>query len=285
MTEGQAGRPWERDRDERGRWFDGVADDYHAARPGYPPALYDDLVDLGALGEGTRVLEVGPGTGQASADLAARGGHVTAVELGANLAAILRARFATTGEVEVVEGDALALDLPVSGYDLIASGTAWHWLAPDRAVSWAHERLAPGGWLAVWWHVFGDDGERDDPFGDAVGPLLDRLFPSRGTSSGSFALDTEARVAELTAGGRFGHVTERRYRWVGRHGATELRRLWATWSTDHVLPPAEHRRVLDAVEQLARDDFGGVVERPYVTVLYAAPRLDPAEVAEVRVGG
>lgn len=267
-----SGRPWEAEREQRRRWFDGVAEDYDAARPRYPSALFDDLVALGALGPSAHVLEVGPGSGQATVDLADRARRVTAVELGPNLARLARGRFAATASVEIVEGDALDLELAAGGFDLVASGTAWHWLPTERAVPWAHERLAPGGWLAVWWHVFGDEGGRPDPFGDAVGPLLDRLYPSRASSSGPFALDRKARIAELTADDRFGPVTERRYEWEGRHTAAELRRLWSTWSTDHELRTAEHAGVLDAVEHLARDDFDDLVVRPYVTVLYAAPR-------------
>lgn len=263
--------PWEGARDQRRRWFDQVADAYAAARPRYPTELYDDLTALGALTPRTRVLEVGAGTGQATVDLAARAAHVTAVELGTNLAELARRQVAST-KVEVVEGDALELALPTAGFDLVASATAWHWLAPERSVAWAAERLSPGGWLAVWWHVFGDDGGRPDPFGDAVGPLLDRLFPSRATSTGPYATDADARTSELTSGGRFGPVTRRRYEWEGRHTADELRRLWSTWSTDHDLDPQDHRRVLDEVQRLATDDFDGVVVRPYTTVLYATQR-------------
>ena len=31
--------------------------------------------------------------------------------------------------------------------------------------------------------------------------------------------------------------------------------------------------MLDALEALARDEFGGVVERPYLTPIYVASRL------------
>lgn len=265
--------PWEAERDDRRRWFDQVADAYDAARPRYPTELYDDLAALGALTPSTRVLEVGAGTGQATVDIAARAAHVTAVELGVNLAELARHRLAATGNVEVVERDALELALPTAGFDLVASATAWHWLPPDRSVPWAAERLAPGGWLAVWWHIFGDvGGRRPDPFGDAVSPLLDRLFPSRATSTGPYAADADARTSELTAGGRFGSVSERRYEWEGRHTAEEVRLLWSTWSNDHDLDPDDHRRVLDEVERLANDGFGGEVVRPYTTVLYATPR-------------
>ncbi|CAM5396715.1 hypothetical protein SMICM304S_10061 [Streptomyces microflavus] len=47
------------------RIFDEDAELYDRARPGYPPGLYDDLAELAGAGPGSRVLEVGCGTGQA----------------------------------------------------------------------------------------------------------------------------------------------------------------------------------------------------------------------------
>src|SRR6266545_4738205 len=58
--------------------FNQAADLYDRARPGYPPALFDDLAELAGVGPGCRVLEIGPGTGQATVPLAERGCHVVA---------------------------------------------------------------------------------------------------------------------------------------------------------------------------------------------------------------
>ena len=62
-------------REERGRLerrrsiFDQAAELYDRARPRYPPALFDDLAGLAGIGAGVRVLEVSPGTGQATGRL------------------------------------------------------------------------------------------------------------------------------------------------------------------------------------------------------------------------
>jgi ubiquinone/menaquinone biosynthesis C-methylase UbiE len=52
--------------------FDDVAERYDRARPGYPAELFDDLAALTGLRAGDRVLEIGPGTGQATLPLARR---------------------------------------------------------------------------------------------------------------------------------------------------------------------------------------------------------------------
>ena len=65
--------------------FDEIPNDYDA-RPDYPPEVFELLVEHAELGPGTRVLEIGPGTGQATLPMLALGAHVTAVEPGARLA-------------------------------------------------------------------------------------------------------------------------------------------------------------------------------------------------------
>lgn len=74
------------------------------------------LADSGALARiaeataarsGDRVLEVGPGLGGLTAVLAAGGAEVLAVEIDPALAGFLRAAFADTPHVRVLEGDAL----------------------------------------------------------------------------------------------------------------------------------------------------------------------------------
>jgi hypothetical protein len=83
--------------------FDQAAELYDRARPGYPPALFEDLAELAGVGPGCRVLEIGPGTGQATVPLAERGCHIVAVELGVELATIATHHVAGGDEAFFVE--------------------------------------------------------------------------------------------------------------------------------------------------------------------------------------
>jgi ubiquinone/menaquinone biosynthesis C-methylase UbiE len=66
-----------RDRERLRKTFGSVAEQYDRARPEYPQEIYDDLAELAALEPGSRVLEIGPGSGKATAELARRGYSVT----------------------------------------------------------------------------------------------------------------------------------------------------------------------------------------------------------------
>ncbi|MDH6117322.1 hypothetical protein ABH930_001693 [Kitasatospora sp. GAS204A] len=69
--------------------FNAAASTYQRGRPPYPAAVFDLLAGRCGLRPGTRVLEIGAGTGLATGPLLAAGAHVVAVEPGENLAAIL----------------------------------------------------------------------------------------------------------------------------------------------------------------------------------------------------
>jgi 16S rRNA (adenine1518-N6/adenine1519-N6)-dimethyltransferase len=70
----------------------------------------DRIVELGQLGPGDAVLEVGAGTGLLTRRLAASAGAVVAVELDGRLADVLEEALVAR-HVRVVRGDAMALDL------------------------------------------------------------------------------------------------------------------------------------------------------------------------------
>ena len=53
--------------------FDAHAEVYDRGRPPYPPALWERLTGTGLLVPGVRVVELGAGSGQATAPLLAAG--------------------------------------------------------------------------------------------------------------------------------------------------------------------------------------------------------------------
>ena len=252
--------------------FDRIADEYE--RPPYPEWVFDRLVARCGLGPRTRVLEVGAGSGQATLPMLQRGARVTAVEPGASLAHRLMERTAGL-DIDVVVGRLEDIDVTEASFDLAASATAFHWVDPSIGLPRCARALRDSGWLALWWTVWGDP-DRPDPFQDALQPILQTKAPGlldNQHGARAYILDLAARTAEVGRVGAFGPVEHQVHRWEGRHDPRATRRLYATFAAWIALEEPLRSELLGDVERLARRKFGGVVHRPYQTVLYMAERL------------
>ena len=71
-----------------------------------------NIADAAGLDEGCAVLEIGPGIGPLTVQLARRAGKVAAVELDRSLLPILAETLADCPNAEVIPGDVMKLDLP-----------------------------------------------------------------------------------------------------------------------------------------------------------------------------
>ncbi|MFE6483656.1 class I SAM-dependent methyltransferase [Streptomyces sp. NPDC057757] len=145
-------RPDSHSHTTRAHSFNAAAAQYAANRPSYPSALFDAIEDLARRPlTGARVVDVGAGTGIATALLVARGANVLAVEPGKGMAAEFRR---TLPDTPVVLGNGNALPLATGSVDLLTYAQSWHWTDPALAVPEAFRVLRPaGGALALWWNT------------------------------------------------------------------------------------------------------------------------------------
>ncbi len=265
--------------EQRRGLFDQDPGRYRDGRPGYPPPLFEALVEQCGLGPGNQVLEIGPGTGQATAPMLEAGATVVAVELGADMAAVLADELPSdrlvikTGAFETIDLDG---DLRPEQFDLVVCATAFHWVPQPIGLQRCHQLLKQGGHLALWWNFFGDL-DRPDPFHEAIQPLLEAKAPELRVNASAggahpYALDVAARTADVDASGLFGPVTHTRIQWTGRHSGPVIRAMFGSFSPWLALEPKLRESLLDDLEALVADQFDGVVERPYNTALYTAPR-------------
>ena len=129
--------------------FDQDAEAYLRTRPVCPAALFDDLVRLAGLTPGDPVAEIGAGTGQASVPLAERGLAVTAVELGASLAAVARRRLAAFPSAAVVTSSFEDWAAADASFAAVVAFNALHWIDPAVRYAKPARLLRPGGAMIV----------------------------------------------------------------------------------------------------------------------------------------
>jgi ubiquinone/menaquinone biosynthesis C-methylase UbiE len=92
-----------------------------------------------------RALEVGCGTGAFTRLLAARCESVLAVDLSPHMIRVARERSKLQGNVEFVNADVMACELPREQFDCVATLTTLHHLPAEAALGKISEALKPGG--------------------------------------------------------------------------------------------------------------------------------------------
>ncbi len=173
--------------------FDCVVDEYDAARPGYPRALFDALGPLGGL----IAVEGGCGTGLATRRLMELGATVIGVDVGANM---LRRAIVRAPGLRALRADAARLPISDQCVDLLCFAQSWHWMDERLRVGEARRVLRPEGRWAAWWsHARADGAAWFDAYWDLIEACCPGTLRSQRdidwskdlTDSGLFAVDPD----------------------------------------------------------------------------------------------
>lgn len=253
--------------------FDTVAELYDRARPSYPDAVFDDLIDMTGVPAAGRVLEIGCGTGVATLPMAQRGYRITAVELGANLAAIARRNLAAYPGVRIETAGFEEWVPPGEPFDLVFAATAFHWLDHAVAVPKIASLLRPGGAVAIigGGHVAGGD----TAFFDAVQPCYTRWMPDTTPEATRLqdARDVPPAGAEIDASGLFGPLAHRRHVWLRQFTTATYIDELNTYSGHIALPETDRAALLACIAAHIDRDYGGAITKAYLTEIAVARRL------------
>ena len=244
---------------------------YDRARPGHPERVYEILVDRCGLGPGTSVVEVGPGTGQATRRLLELGAApLVAVEPNAELARYLAGSFGDRVDIRVTALE--DADLPASSFDLAAAASSFHWIDPTLGLEVLFRALGPDAWIALWWTGFGDR-DRPDPFHDATAQLLVNMpkSPVGSHRAGRMPSDGgDPMWLTALADACFEDGAYERIPWSKTFDASRIREIFSTFSPFLSVDDRTRTELLDALERIALTDFDDRVEKPLVTAVYTA---------------
>jgi trans-aconitate methyltransferase len=139
---------------ERAISFGHQAERYDAARPSYPAAAVDWLVEL-EVTDAPQVMEVGCGTGILTRQLVERSCQGIALDPDPAMLAVARRSGVREFRFECSTFENWS---STHRFDLVVAGQSWHWVDDSAGFPLAHEALRPGGHLVLLWNRPASEG-------------------------------------------------------------------------------------------------------------------------------
>ncbi|MBX9947933.1 MAG: methyltransferase domain-containing protein [Candidatus Obscuribacterales bacterium] len=166
--------------------FTGLADIYAKARPTYPDAAIDYVLDICNLSAGSELADIGCGTGISSQLFTERGLHVIGVEPNFDMRqkAGELVGLVKPGTLRLVDGTAENTTLADSSVQAVVCAQAFHWFKPELALLEFQRILKPGGWTVLFWNERDESDQFTRAYGDAFRKLteIDAIEGKHGAS-------------------------------------------------------------------------------------------------------
>ena len=168
--------------------FDTIPEQFDKWRIHYSDELFAHIIAKADIGRGTKVLELGPGTGQATDPILDTGCDYTAIELGSNFAEVLRKKYGGRSNYRLINDDFITHDFNGEKFDFIYSAATIQWIPEKVAFGKTFELLNSGGMLAMMY--LRGDYETPDPalFAD-IQKVYDKYFKPPTSYKGGFVYD------------------------------------------------------------------------------------------------
>jgi MOSC domain-containing protein YiiM len=136
--------------EQAAKGFSAGADAYERGRPEHSSESVELLARELGFGPGSRIVDLGAGTGKLTKQLVATGADVVAIEPIPEMRAKIEASLPA---VEALAGTAEDLPLPNHSVDAVLVAQAFHWFDALRAMSEIRRVLKPGGGLGLIWQA------------------------------------------------------------------------------------------------------------------------------------
>lgn len=253
--------------------FDANPSLYDRVRPGYPPALFSTILAWTGLEKQSRLLEIGCGTGKATIWFAGHGYIITAVEKGSRLAEYAKHAFSPFPNVSIVNMSFEDYQGAAASYDLVYSGTAFHWLDKSVAYGKAAELLKPGGHLALFWIdtvVTGATKRQSEVIQEAYWKHLPEWAKSYDREG---SVDrTMARENDIIGSGLFQNVRRQNFDFSLDYTSSDYIDLLSTFSDHGALDDKTMKNLFHDIKALVDKRLGGRLTRECRASLFVAGR-------------
>ena len=242
-----------------------LAEIYEAIRPSYPDELISDVITHSQIPQDAHLMEIGAGTGKATACFLRRGYHVDANELDPAMADILSEKCASK-KMTLTVGPFETWAPPQSCYDLIYCAQAFHWLDPDIKFEKCRGLLSEGGHLALIW--YDPQSAPDTPAYRAAQAVRENYF---GPEDMTVSVPMNTRLQEMDVASDFVLCFQKEYPvtiYNTPHQSLLAMQSTPAFSERFSQFPVEKQTAFIREYTAAIEENGGVLEAPMLFSLY-----------------
>ncbi|OQP44855.1 hypothetical protein A4H97_10880 [Niastella yeongjuensis] len=251
--------------------FNEVALLYNEIRPRYPDELFSTLIEVSTVNKNSTLLEIGPGTGQATKALAQKGFNITAIELGASLAEVMRQELYDYKNIQIITGAFEETALSPESFDLVFAATSFHWIEPAIKFSKSHTILKNKGHLAII-HTNHISDEKGDAFFNASQPIYDRYDFTGKHQKPKLPKNEELKASDLDKQ-LFKLVHFQLFPVTVTYTAKQFVQLLNTFSNHLAAPKEMQHEFYEAIETLIRNSFQGRIDKHFSMSLTIAEKI------------
>lgn len=130
--------------------FDTIPEQFDKWRPRYCDELFADIIKYADIDKSKSVLEIGPGTGQATEPFLKTGCDYLAVELGEHFVEFTKKKFGAYNNFKIINGDFETYDFGDCKFDLVFSAATIQWIPEKIGFPKVYSLLKTGGTLAMF---------------------------------------------------------------------------------------------------------------------------------------
>ena len=253
--------------------FDEVVETYDKIRPDYPANIYTDIFNYLGTNTNIKALEIGAGTGKATAPFLRSGCDVTAIEIGTNMAEFLRSRFKDYRHFNLIVSAFEDATLAEDNFDLIYAATAFHWVDAQIGCPKVLKHLKRNGVFALFRYLpIPGDG---DSLYEEIQAYYDKYFHQPNIRPIKKAVKEFMKPSELKRAFGFEDlklygftdVTVNLYQAPKVFSADEYIAMLETFPDHKNLPDSDRSALFTGVKE-AITKHGGYFKIDYVFLLY-----------------
>ena len=248
--------------------FNQAAEYYDKYRPGYPQEIIDSLISVTGITEGSDLLEIGCGSGKATEQIIGKGFNILGIDPGEDLVRIGNERFKNEN-VQFVKGRFEEYHFEQKKFDVIYAAQSFHWVPQPIGYKKCADILKDNGYIALFWNMYVlSDNDSDKE-------LLEISKRYGGIADFVSESECEKRIdsiaSQIVDSNLFEKPTVIRKLWKQNYTADDFYGFALTGNRFMENSDEDKKQAYNEIVALAEKN-GGIIERPYLCVLYVAKK-------------